>query len=497
MSSQILEKKLADIGRRHRRITLLLLLVRSTLIAGCVTTLVQTAIRLGWHRLPALVSSVLFGCIAALAFALGYRPPLDRLSLARLADQRLDLKDRLATAIEWSGRSSPLVPWLLQDADQQARFIDPRAVVPAPVPTLRQTLAWLGAASALLALWIAPLPSGLMMRPMPTAAWAVVDPQEAETLEKIATLRDRIADFRTPELRRLDRDLAELQAGLRDRTLPMDEALALLSHFERRAQAALPAGAGSAQASDDLGLERIQKLAEQLIVAGVPENVQPVRPGVDGPPSPADSREISESELPPELLEVLRRIAASSDRLGEQVSSQPEESVGETIPSTKELASSPQVSLSQGPGGRHAAEHVESFASDHRTGDGERPVQESGPGFPVPSEASTEDGSDPSAPASPHGIGDTGTSSGEDSGFQRPQGLRILERLFGEVQSGPLHTGQVNANIGGHDGSPLGLSASSSVRPTGEESRAVDRETVPLAYREVVRRYFQTLEPDG
>jgi len=77
-----------------------------------------------------------------------------------------------------------------------------------------------------------------------------------------------------------------------------------------------------------------------------------------------------------------------------------------------------------------------------------------------------------------------------------PQSVRILQRLLGELQAGPLHVGQVHTSIGEQDGSPIGLSPSSPATPGSEESRAVERETVPLAYREAVRRYFQGLEPE-
>ncbi len=497
MISKTLERKLDEIGRRYRRVTLARLVLRSVFVGGCVTTLVDAAIRLGWNRPSLVVVIAVFLAAAALTFALGYRPPPGRLFLARLADQRLDLKDRLATAVEWEDRASPLVTWLLQDADQQARFLDPRAVVPVPVPAPRQAFAWLALASALVALWTAPLPSGLFLRPAQTAAQGVMDQEELEMLERIASLRQQIAGLRTPEMRRLDRDLAQLQAGLRDRALPKDEAVALLRYFERRAQSTLREQLQDQPAADELGLDRIQDLAERLLVVGVQEGAPSSGANVDsGQLSPFGPREVSESDLPPELLEVLRRIAELDSRPGETgmagpgVTNQGGAGGQEAGPQADEAAASESAGLPRpGRQGQEAAAEAQP-GSDLGS-------EESEPGLPSPSGGSVQDGADTQGPSSPHGVGDTGTSTGTDGEYQSPpQSLRILQRLFGELQAGPLHVGQVHTSVGEQDDSPIGLSPSSPASPGSEESRAVERETVPLAYREAVRRYFQGLEPD-
>lgn len=497
MISKTLERKLDEIGRRYRRVTLARLVLRSLFVGGCVTTLVDAAIRLGWHRPSLVVVMAVFFAAAALTFALGYRPPPSRLYLARLADQRLDLKDRLATAVEWEDRASPLVTWLLHDADQQARFLDPRAVVPVPVPSPRQAFAWLALAAVLVALWTAPLPSGLLLRPAQTTAQGVIDQEELEMLERIAALREQIAGLRTPEMRRLDRDLAELQAGLRDRALPKDEAVALLRYFERRAQSALHESLEDQPAVGDLGLDRIQELAERLLVVGIHENAPSSGANVDsGQLSPFGPREVSESDLPPELLEVLRRIAELDNRPGETGMAGPGVTNQGGTGGQQEGAQGDEAALSESAGLPHPGRQGQDVAAEPQPGS-DLGSEQSGPGLPSPTDGSAQDEADTQGPSSPHGVGDTGTSTRMDGEYQSPpQSVRILQRLLGELQAGPLHVGQVHTSIGEQDGSPIGLSPSSPATPGSEESRAVERETVPLAYREAVRRYFQGLEPE-
>src|SRR5690606_31971098 len=98
-----------------------------------------------------------------------------------------------------------------------------------------------------------------------------------------------------PEMQRIQRDLAALQAGLRERSLPRDEARALLELLERRVQAALQA-AGAEAGSISPGradLERLQDLASRLGAA------------VESAPSSGAAQELTRQirQLSPSLLD--------------------------------------------------------------------------------------------------------------------------------------------------------------------------------------------------
>src|SRR5690606_21076237 len=202
-------------------------------------------------------------------------------------------------------------------------------------------------------------------------------------------------------------------------------------------------------AADELGLDRIQDLAERLLVVGVQEGAPSSGANVDsGQLSPFGPREVSESDLPPELLEVLRRIAELDSRPGETgmagpgVTNQGGAGGQEAGPQADEAAASESAGLPRpGRQGQEAAAEAQP-GSDLGS-------EESEPGLPSPSGGSVQDGADTQGPSSPHGVGDTGTSTGTDGEYQSPpQSLRILQRLFGALQAGPLHVGQVHTSVG-------------------------------------------------
>jgi hypothetical protein len=80
--------------------------------------------------LPAAGGLVLAGLLGGLAYGLLLRVP--RADVARLADRRFGLHDRLATALELRLRrdTSPLAAFVIRDADAQVGGLDLRRAVP-------------------------------------------------------------------------------------------------------------------------------------------------------------------------------------------------------------------------------------------------------------------------------------------------------------------------------------------------------------------------------
>lgn len=492
---------LERVGRRHRRITLSVLIARSLAVGWFAASFSYLLAYLGWGEPPPFFGPAAFTLAGAAAFLYGYRPPLDALGVARLIDARLDLKDRLATALEWSGRPSPLVPWLLRDAEQHARFVDPNEVVPIPRPSRPMVFALLGALLCSALLWGAPLPSGLLVQQAPAAGGNASWSEEDELLSRIAVLREQIAGLPSPELRRLDRDLAQLQAGLRDRSVPRDEALALLRHFERRAQAALLQQASAEQADGSLGLDRIQEIAERLTVISRLEEREQEGAGSAERALLTPAREVSPEELPPELMEVLRRIAQGGGTT-EPGAPQPGEPGAGQSPGQAGGPAREQPGAEGAPAGadRHSmTAAAPAGSSGDPAGEGAGEGGRADQGLPSASSGPAEDEGDPRR-ALPSGSAGTGAGGREQEGFEPLESIRYLEHIPGELLEGPIRAGQVNAALPGSGGGqaaaggavPLGPSA-----PQAAGEQSVERESVPLAYRDAVRNYFRRLEPEA
>jgi len=116
---------------------------------------------LSFLALPIAGALVLLGLFAGGLWGLGQRIPRD--DAARLADGAFDLKDRVATALEWGHRPdrTPLVDALVADAIARVEALAPRQIVRRLIP--RE--AWWLPAPALVAIALAvspplPMPSG-------------------------------------------------------------------------------------------------------------------------------------------------------------------------------------------------------------------------------------------------------------------------------------------------------------------------------------------------
>jgi hypothetical protein len=128
-------------------------------LAGVVVLLLRVAVG---PAAPALSGAlVLVGLLAGGLW--GFGRGVATLEAARLSDRAFGLQDRVATALEWAGRSdrTPLVDFLVADARQRVAAVRPRQIVPRVLP---REVKWLPApVLAALVLLLAPpvpLPSG-------------------------------------------------------------------------------------------------------------------------------------------------------------------------------------------------------------------------------------------------------------------------------------------------------------------------------------------------
>src|SRR5262249_33539566 len=213
------------------------------------------------RRIPALFASPLLdhlakGAVVAmgvmgLAILVAFLRTGDLAAHARAADRKFDLKERLATAFEVASAGpqgaaqNPVCNALLADAEQRARSIDVRALVPLRL----SRAAWAMPALLALAFLLEAAPPDLfrLAAPRPTTERnAAVDKglsgQEAAdaaaNLRRIAEILEQDAAQRSdPYLRTLARTLdrlsAEVAAAKIDRPRLTSELNSLLAHAQR------------------------------------------------------------------------------------------------------------------------------------------------------------------------------------------------------------------------------------------------------------------------
>lgn len=488
MKHSPVSRALSHVQTRHTRMNLAVLALRSLLGGWFLASLFRAFYTLGWSPPPWYLTSLVFLAMGTTIVWIGRKQPMSTLEAARITDRRLGLKDLLATSLEFADSDTPFSRRLQKDAEFQAQSIDPSQVLPLPKPwsfQIRQ-IALLGVAA--LTLWNVPIPSGLLIEgKRPSLTVTSETPEEKHLRQQMLALMDRLAKDDSVQARRIARDLDDLQRGLREREISHDEAVALLRHFQRRADALKDRENDFQTADELLDIERIQQLAERVQQVTLP------RQSLVSQLAPAfQAREATEGTepLPSDLERVLQQI---SEREGESQHSDARadrQSQGGADLDPQDFDEAPSMGF---PSSGQTSEEDESASkedgsaldSDSLAGAAGDPGRADS-GF----EADPTPGSDERA-----GVGEgTGTDSTDDVGRQIEPST--LEHLPGMITAGPLHMGQVQAGPVEH-GAEAPLEAGpvfETASPT--EADAIDRERIPLEYREVIFRYFRDLEPD-
>lgn len=451
MSANPIRVFLDEVRITYQRHQIMVRLFEAIVVSFAATTSVRTALLILSGVTSALPYLAAFPIIAAIYVVVRFPKPLSIVGAARLVDERLDLKDRLATTVEWEGKSNRLVSYLADDAAMHTRFAQTRDVVPPPKWLDRKRLWQWGVVIAALILWVIPLPTGLLV----STEYSVLsstqkDPDTDPLMDEVDRLLEQIQALSPQVGERLQRDLAELKVGLRDRSLPQEDAASLLRHLEKRVESAL----ANQQPTLEQGLltQRGEAMAYQ--------------------------DQLSSSAFPS---------SGETQRL-------------QTVQHRQEI-STVQVEWDE--------EGTGTQPGDERTseGDGEQSGHGSGVSFPAAGETgpegpegtgtgeNAEDDVSHTGSLAGHGSGE----SGEAENFERPDGTRLLEHIPGQSQAGPIHTANIQFTPDVDDFLPTQSAVPGDILATAESDDivvGVSRERIPFVHRDIIRRYFEHLEPD-
>jgi hypothetical protein len=201
------------------------------LIADCALLVAMRlspiGVQLQWLVLPPAILGII-GLLAAFVW------PIPVEHVARRADIRLGLKERLITAIELQRRrdANPLSGMQLHDAAEHVRHVEALDAFPVRLP-LRELQVILGLAVVATVLVAAPNPMERAVREREQIQQAVR--QEAERLNRLA---DQVAasnlDDPVEELSQLEQELRDGARLLNERSSSGEEAMAALSSIEQK-----------------------------------------------------------------------------------------------------------------------------------------------------------------------------------------------------------------------------------------------------------------------
>jgi len=203
--------------------------------ASAVALVLLGLYKLGWIEpiWPATALVAVLGALVGLALGVSRWPHL--LEAAALADERLNLKERLSSALHFlaAGDGSPFVPALVRDAETAAERIRPAEAWPMQVP---RSSRWLGlGAAAFLGLTLAPR----VVSPVAAQKGAVKRTMRAEgqRLQKIAKdLRAKAEAKDLPTTKKVAQELEKLGKELARAKLSKKQALLKAGELTKKIQ---------------------------------------------------------------------------------------------------------------------------------------------------------------------------------------------------------------------------------------------------------------------
>ncbi len=261
MDEMGLLEKARQLAARERQVRALHVAAEA-LCPGALLALVLVLL-LGWTGQPAWQGLAPLALLPAGAALAEFLRPLRPVRAAYLADRNLGLQERMGTAVEWLVSQRPrnvMAQVLLCDAAHRARQVRPRAAFPQSWPTRLRT----GLLLASLTVTLASLPAGRL-------SWQSPDP------EVVAAARGQARELRrdlelarplqVPRLEELQTRLEALEGALEDPQVDARDVLERLTVLSQELQAGLDVApdhdaTGRARASRDQQTEAARRLRE-------------------------------------------------------------------------------------------------------------------------------------------------------------------------------------------------------------------------------------------
>ncbi len=520
MEEKLLLEKIHDLKKRLRFVWIVNGALEWCLAGTLVTLLLVLALKL-LDRPPAELTAA---TVALLLFPIGgavaagmRKMPL--MSVALATDRKLGLRERLTTGLEWSLSDRPrtvVAQSLLRDASQHAAEVDPKKTFKPTIPTSLRKAFIVGLAT----LVVLALPAWHLFQPGQSAEEARIVKQASQRLERTAReLRQRYP--RSQQAKATAQKLEDLAQRLKEPGTERDEAAARVASLSEQLRSqARGQGQGNQQGGQGAGTtadnprnqaERLRALARRAQKEGASKELQQ-----------AIEKELARTDKQSEqgkALSKAQQSAGQGDNKGtqeelEKAAAQAEQQAAEEQQMGEEVAQELQETesgLSQ------------EMAQGNNPSQGKQPGQGQGQGQkPMANPGQANQPGQGEAKEGDFGVGTTneqqkpGEGQKKDYVLERQakdqqqwteeyKRLYASERIHRETADararGQLTPGQMLPAPGQVRGAPRsdpgvgGGAEEVYLDYKREAEEAVTRQNVPAEYRDVVRDYFDGIDP--
>lgn len=434
------------------------------------------------HALSALLLGGAGAAVAGLLWPTSWR------ASARLVDAAYQLKDRTLTALDFASRgdADPLRELQLRDALSHIEAIDPKQAAPLRAPRMAPAA---GAATlVMLTLLLVAFPPTLTQANLPTGPLEIVTDQALlleETL--LEELNELVEETEDPELEALAEEMKEAVNALKEPDVDQHDALAQLSEM----QAALTAARANLQ-TQQVDAE-LQKLAEALQDADATQAASQALAAAEYDKAATELEKIDASTMSRKQRDaVAANLAKLSKNLGEGRKGQLSESIQEMVDGLESNKSSQCKSGFCKAAGVCRKQSVRKKIAECLACQLNRLAECKGccqgqcnkPGSKVAKSDS---------PSKNAGRGASGQPTGEDK--TNLDSRRREEDLTGIAGEGPSERETTSTADARQDAARTYQERYTEYRKQMEE--VLDSEPLPLGHRETVRKYFESIRPNG
>lgn len=451
------------------------------LLLGAVVGIVAGIARLasGASAVPMWALAVVLD-LAAIGAAIGWFRPRGWLSAAHAVDERLALKDRTATALDFADRAdaTPVHELQVRDAEAHVTSIDPRKVVPIRLP---RVFPYAVAASALaVALLVWPRQSLKAEPPAPLDEVVAAADEARESLDQLEEVAKKEEDKELQDLvKQLEQKIEELKAPGVD----VKEALAKLSEMQATIQ--------SQQAQFNVGLVDAQMSALGEALASASEF------DAAGAALQQQKYDKAADELENANPQLDRKTAKSLKEKLKKASKQMKEAgLGELSEATDELAESLEEESECAGECKKLGKLARAAARRKRINDlltmQCQNLSECKGNCDKNSTAKFKLRKKSDRPSSTWGMATSGNTDGEKT---KLDSARNQENIKGQMGEGPSETETSHMPEGRQLATRQYKEMYNKYKQITEA--ALNSEPIPLGHRQTIRNYFELIRPDN